>query len=554
MLAVCWLLAAWLLYPEDFERFAGSLVAATLFVSSILFYRESGYFDGAAEEKPLLHTWSLSVEELFYLAYPLTLLLAWRLLGTRWWLLIAALALASLVGSVNALRLDPHSNAAFYLLQYRAWELLLGAVLALGSPPRLSPGTEQWLVAIGLATILASVTLYSDETPFPGLAALLPCLGAALVIAFGQPPAAGLAGLLCLRPVVFVGLISYSLYLWHWPIFVFFDYWAGRPPQRWETGLLIALSFAIAILSWRWVEQPFRGAKGALSRRALFKVAGATMSVLVAAGLHGVLSSGWSARYGDTFEILAKARLDRDPRQQECLSPNAEATGCDYGAPEVEPSMVLWGDSHAAVYSAMLGDIAKGRGEALRVFTMWSCPPLTGWQIPGQKWLEDCARLQDAAMRTILDTPSVRHVVLAARFGQVPVLADREGAIRAFEATLDRLLNAGKQVIIVYPVPELPRYRGRDGRLRSVSGDEGTALVSQRTAEFLSTHEAAFRTLDAFGEPAGLIRVYPHRALCDQDYCYAARDGMGYYSDQHHLSLEGAAVVAPAFEAALGIR
>jgi peptidoglycan/LPS O-acetylase OafA/YrhL len=555
MLAGCWLLAAWLLYPDDFERFAGSLVAATLFVSSFLFYSESGYFDGAAEEKPLLHTWSLSVEELFYLAYPLTLLVAWRLLGTRWWLLIAALTLASFVGSVIALRLDPHSNAAFYLLQYRAWELLLGAVLALQRRrPQLSPRIGQWLSAAGLVMIVAAVTLYSPETRFPGLAALLPCLGAALVIAFGQAPASGPTALLCWRPVVFVGLISYSLYLWHWPIFVFFDYWAGRPPTRWESGLLIALSIAIAILSWRLIEQPFRGANGLLSRARLFTLAGATMSVLVAIGLHGLLSSGWSSRYGNAVEILAQARLDRDPRQEECLSPSAEAKGCDYGAPAAEPSTVLWGDSHAAVYSAMLGDIGEARGESVRVFTMWSCPPLTGWQIPGQKWLEDCARLQDAAMRAIIDTPSVRNVVLAARFGQVPVLADREGAIRAFDATLDRLLDAGKRAIIVYPVPELPRYGGRDGRLQVVAEDEGTAVVSQPTAEFLRTHEEAFRTLDEFGDRKGLVRVYPHRVLCDQDYCYAARNGVGYYSDQHHLSLQGAALLAPEFEAALGIR
>ena len=553
MLGCSALASAWLLYPDDYERFARSLMAATLFLSSFLFDRESGYFDGAAEEKPLLHTWSLSVEELFYLGFPLILFFARRLFGRRWFWLIGLFALWSFVASVSTLRLDPSSTSAFYLVHYRAWELLLGAMLALHENLiRFPDYAHRSLTLAGILLILVPVVSYTPNTPFPGLAALAPCLGTAIVIYFGKGARISGARLLAWRPLVFVGLISYSLYLWHWPVFVFFAHWAGRRATSWETVGLIALSVVIAVFSWRWIEQPFRGVRGLLSRRMLFSAAALAMAILVAVGLHGDLSAGWTGRYGKAFQALEAARDDRDPRQEDCLSPRPEPSGCDYGAPRARPTAVLWGDSHASVYAAALGELAEMRDESVRVFTMWSCLPTTGWQVVGQEWLRQCAELQDLAMETIQTSTSVRSVAMAAWFRKVPVLADKEGATEAFYRTVGRLLAAGKAVVLVYPVPELSGYRDGMQQTRVVAQPGGgEAVVSQSTSDFLAATRDAFHWLDALGERDNLFRVYPHEALCDERYCYAARGAVGYYVDEHHLSLSGAALVSSSLEAAV---
>jgi len=554
MFAVCWVLASCLLYPEDYERFARSLVAATLFVSSFLFYNETGYFDGLAEEKPLLHTWSLSVEELYYIAFPVSMMLAWRLLGIRWAIVFAGLAVASFVGSILAVKEDAHSNPAFFLVHYRSWELLLGALLALYRDRlKIEAGIANWLGSMGVLLILSAVFFYTSETPFPGLAALVPCLGAALIILAGGEARPTVSRLLAWQPMVLIGLISYSLYLWHWPLLVFFSHWAGRSATYWEALALVTSAFVLAMVSWRWIERPFRGAGAVLSRSALFVLAAGLMLVMVVLGTHGIVSSGWPTRYGEEFIALAEAKADRDPRQEECLSPRQDVKGCVYGAEAVSPAMVLWGDSHAAVFAVTLGDLARSRNQSLRVFTMWSCPPLVGWQVRGQKWQQQCAALQEQAMTMILSSPSVRHVVIGARFAGVKQLpnAERLKAEQAFLDSLDRLLVAGKNVVIVYPVPELPKRHGVDGKLKSRVDKKGTKLVVMAREKFLAANRDLFQWLDNLQTRSELIRVYPHEVLCDQEYCYAAKYDEVYYFDQHHLSLTGAELVAPALAAVL---
>lgn len=551
MLGVCTVAAGLTLYPEDYQRFSRSLIAATLFISNFLFNKESGYFDGSADEKPLLHTWSLSVEEVFYIAFPFALAFAWRWIGIRWSRLVLLMGLASFGASTLALHLDPYSSSAFYLPHFRAWELLLGALLALEMN---RAGRDLWssntLTLLGLSMIAAAVFLYSEETRFPGAAALLPCLGAALVIGFGQQSTSGAKQLLSNRYIAFLGLISYSLYLWHWPVLVFYHHWAGRKPAEWEAAMLIAISLVLAILSWRFIEQPFRGRRGVLSQRSLFIASGAVMVVMVAVGLHGEISGGWVARYDHQLPNDLVARNDRDERQEECLSPRSDPTGCLYGDVNKPPSVVLWGDSHAAVFSVTLGHLAAQRGEAVQVFTMWACPPTPGWQLPRQEWRKACARLQDLAMQTLLQSPKIHSVVLASRFAQISVISDRQRVTEAFYTTVDRLLDAGKRVVIVYPVPEL------DPRLHEVLDNTGEETgprtpVGQRTETFLSQTRDAFEWLDNIGERDNLIRVYPHRLLCDELRCYAYRDNKRFYSDQIHLSQSGADLLSGLFESLL---
>ncbi len=551
LLAVCTMAAALLLYPEDYQRYARSLIAATLFLSSYLFNRESGYFDGGAEEKPLLHTWSLSVEELFYVFFPMLLAIAWRLRGERWAKVLQIAALISFSASVLVMQLEVSSNSAFYLAQYRAWEFLIGALLALNTAaPSVDGRRANLFITAGLLMILGPVVSYSEKTPFPGVAALLPCLGAALIIRFGQQATSVTRWLLMNKISVFFGRISYSLYLWHWPLLVFFAHWAGTKPSGLAILGLLTVSLAVASLSWRFIERPFRGQDGILSQPTLFLVSGGVMAVLLGVGVHGELTGGWLDRYAEDLAPVLSATQDRDPRQQECISPRPDPAGCFYGAANSPTTVVLWGDSHAAVFSAMLGRLAERRGQSVLSFAMWSCPPTPGWQLANQKWRAACARLQEVAMESILQSPSVHSVVLASWFARVAFLPDREPFTKAFHDTVDRLLAAGKQVVIVYPVPELGSrvsvapggIHGNSNRIKS---------VSQPTREFLTTTQVAFDWLDGLGDRKNLVRIYPHNLLCDDLNCYASRENQGYYSDSNHLSLSGAELFAPLFDSVL---
>lgn len=280
-----------LLSPDDLKDFAQSLAAISLFSSNILFWGESGYFDTQAELKPLLHTWSLAVEEQFYVVFPLLLIAAWRLGRTVLVSVLGVLALVSLAISIGEVRDYP--SAAFYLLPSRAWQLLVGGLTsflvdrwqtAAGRQPFVRHASEAagWL---GMAMILFALFRFSDQTPFPGLNASLPTLGTALVLlAASQHTRVG--RLLAWKPLVGLGLISYSAYLWHQPLFAFTKHalLADLPANL--AVVLCAATLALACLSWRYVEQPFRD-RSLCGRRAVFALSAAGMVAFVGLGLVG---------------------------------------------------------------------------------------------------------------------------------------------------------------------------------------------------------------------------------------------------------------------------
>jgi peptidoglycan/LPS O-acetylase OafA/YrhL len=538
-----------LLYPEEYRSFARSLITATIFASSFQFRLESGYFDVEAESKPLLHTWSLSVEEIFYLVFPITFLLLWRWgrrrrIGVLW-----SIALLSLAASVAALYLDEHSKAAFYLAHFRAWEFLIGSLLALSTLEGPKGHRAGDLVSVsGLLLIIAAVFAYSQETSFPGLAALLPCLGTALIILSGQRCPSLVGRLLSRRPLVFTGLISYSLYLWHWPVLVFATSWLGRRLSAWEGAGLAIGSFFLAILSWRYIERPFRGKSGVLSRGRLFALSAGVGALFVTIGLHGELTGGWTDRYPDAVRLVMAARDDRDPRQGECLSTDLDADPCRYGRAAAEPVTALWGDSHAASYAVMLGQLAERQGESILAFTMPACPPVHHWQIAYQEWRRACARFQERTLDRILADRSIRTVLLAANFrAYVSIAHGQKGLQDALRYVVNRLLGAGKQVFLVYPYPtveahafnKLIREAGRDGNL---------GALGQPLDRFSADNRAAFGLLDQMGEADALTRIYPHHLLCSGGWCSLYSDGRVLYQNEGHISLTGARALTPLFE------
>ena len=261
VLLVSSFVAVFLLSPMELRSFGQSTTATALFLSNFFFWQEAGYFAPHADELPLLHTWSLAVEEQFYIAFPIVL---WVLsCGSKFALNlgITILLLGSFALAASFISTSP--DAVFYLAPFRIWELLLGAMIALPIVPRVPFGWAGILSALGLLFIVVAILCFDSTTAFVGPAALVPCAGAALIIHAGRgQEIPGFVGrLLGSHPFRFVGRISYSLYLWHWPIFVFLALYLLHPLSHPEAIAACLLTFVAAALSWRFVEQPFRGSR-----------------------------------------------------------------------------------------------------------------------------------------------------------------------------------------------------------------------------------------------------------------------------------------------------
>ncbi len=305
---LCCLPFAWtLLLPSGLDGFSQSLISVSIFASNVLFWSESGYFDVATHYKPLLHTWSLAVEEQYYIIFPVFLLLCWRFGKTALFrLLLVLLVVCTAIAYWGVLN---KPNAAFYLLPFRAWELLIGACVGFYLYQNANHFklrsflAHQVLSLVGLLMILCALLLHQHTITYLSLYGLLPTLGTALIILFASKDTIT-SKLLSIKPMVGIGLISYSAYLWHQPIFSFARHASsGEPPTHWIWGLSI-LIFPLSWLSWRYIERPFRD-RSSLDQRAIFRLAAIASGVAISLGGIGVLSNGFLSRYDANDQYLA---------------------------------------------------------------------------------------------------------------------------------------------------------------------------------------------------------------------------------------------------------
>jgi len=309
MLIVFSVVASFYLLPTEFVDFAKSLLAAATSSSNFYFWKHSGYFDSPTSS-PLLHTWSLAVEEQFYILFPIFLVVVRRFFPGRLRIGVVVLFFASLVTSAVIVPID--SVTAFYMPYTRAWELLLGTMLSLGMFPRLhSLFMRNVATLAGIGLILFSITIYNTHSPFPGLAALPPCIGSVLIIGAGEFGSSLVGSVLSWRPFVFIGLISYSLYLWHWPVIILHElglsfnlqslfsarYANQLAAVRFDMYMEIVVSFALATLSWRFVERPFRSRPLRIGRRPLFAFSGAAMAAVIAYSGAVINAGGFKGRF-----------------------------------------------------------------------------------------------------------------------------------------------------------------------------------------------------------------------------------------------------------------
>lgn len=448
---------AWqILVPRDLKDFAQSLVAVSTFTSNILFWRETGYFGTEAELKPLLHTWSLAVEEQFYIFFPLLLMALWRF-GRR--LLIAVFLLifvASLIHSEASAHASPAT--AFYLLPSRAWELLIGSAGALwilwsGYDPK-APATPvaRLLSLAGMLLILGSIFTLGKFTPFPGLYAIPSTLGTLLILLFARP-GSEVYRLLAHPLPVGIGLISYSAYLWHQPIFAFVRYESLSEPSPLLMGALCLAVFPLAWLSWRFVETPFR-VRRRIGRGAIFSLTAAGLAAFIAVGLTGHVKNGFDDRLvrsslvsegeigHQAFYRLITDRYSRCTPEimAETAPMQEEFLRCLQSSPDPRIDIAIIGDSLAE--HLFLG-LAEGLPDQNVVFYVNFSMPLLS-QEPSA-----------LAFRTVLENPDIHTVVMTMSYeAKIPQLLEQGRDPAAdLEETLQSLKAAGKKVVLIGAFP-----------------------------------------------------------------------------------------------------
>ena len=531
MVAFVLAVATVLYLPGDFEGVPRSALAALGFCANVWFFLNAGYFAADAHAMPLLHTWSLGVEEQFYIFFPLVLIAIARWLPT--WRNAAIGAGLALSFAIAVWTQDWGDSSAFYLLPARAWELLAGSVLALGMIPAVMSRLAKEVVAIaGVLAIAVAVALYDAQTVFPGVTALLPVLGSAALIHCAPGTMTG--RVLSCAPLVGIGLISYSLYLWHWPLIVFTQYWLGEAFTPLHSAALIGASFAAAWASWRWIEAPFRDHLRFPQKR-VFAWSGGGMAALGALALAMLPAGGWADRFDARTEMLAAGAQDYSPLRERCISVSLQESRahCTLGA-DVPPSAVVWGDSHGVEIAYALGQAYAKEGRALAQRTNGSCPPALGYSEPVNP---DCAPFNRAVAGEIVADPRIETVYMVGFWAGGRY--DRPGFVAQLESTFDTLQAAGKRVVLVGAVPAQPFNVPRKLAMAAARGQEpgsvaGSTLASHRAGTaWFARHYPAWR--------ARGVTVYdPARVLGTGGRTAIVENGHPLYLDEHHLSLTGA--------------
>lgn len=564
------------LLPGEYLTLGQSALGAALFLSNVYFTLTLDYFGPAAEYAPLLHTWSLAVEEQFYLFFPplLALLFArWNKRVAFW--AVAVLSVLSLAAAAVMLPIKP--DWVFYLIFFRAWEMGIGALLALGKFP--APRNRLAREFIGVAGLLAIVIpygLYDSSTPFPGLAAIPPVVGAMAIIYVGANGLAStVSSFLANRVFVWVGLISYSLYLWHWPILSFLR--IGRAEVSLPLSLSVIAVVASVVVAWasyRFVEHPFRARppKG-FGQSTVFALSGVMLLAMISVGglLH--LSNGMPSRINDQVFEIAKVADDRNPDRASCIRRMPEDGLCLLGTPAADDEaldFLLWGDSHAEAMRFGLDRAAQTAGKNGVFAGTSACVPTQYIQRPTGR--RSCNDINQATWAMLQDRSDMAVVVLAARWSlsvegtryrretgdsielqwlgdpdQAPTEQTNATVLEAgLEATVADILSTGRDVVILGPVPEVgwnvPNVLARQEMLPWLADPPA---VSQ--ADHQARAGRAETLLRRVADQHDRVRYIPLSDLfCDGDTCAITdASGIPLYLDDDHITRETAGNVLP---------
>ncbi|WP_291993417.1 acyltransferase family protein [Candidatus Accumulibacter sp. ACC003] len=554
---------------DEQRALARSAMAVAFFASNFFFFQTTGgYFDAPSFSMPLLHTWSLAVEEQYYLLWPLLMLLVFRLSRPRsaesrmrarvLWALAAMLA-GSLALSIAIT--SSHPNFSFYLLPARVWEFAIGGIVGLATTvfyDRLRRWAEA-LAMVGLALVVYGVTVFNDSTPFPGAAATLPVFGAALLIVGTTANADGyLRRLLASRPMVLIGLLSYSWYLWHWPLLSFYRIHNLGIQDLAANAVLISIALILAWLTYLCVEHPVRSRRPWLfaSVRATLFAGGAICltTLLLSAGLWGWREYQKSA---DAYHWVVEAQADHLRHTKACSQPTQPVAGlpleeCAHGSDKSHPRLLLWGDSHALHMLPMLTEAFPD--VTVYELTMATCMPLFGEESRTLLTSDACLDFNKRVLQEIaeLQKAGLEGVVISARWPmhfahQSIAVADqrpgtvapdaktmaqiRSGIQHSLDSTLTTLEGLGLRVVVLAPTPQLLYSAPQCVALRGASHCD----VPRARNEVMLT-DATQALAEVVDRHANTRLIEPIDFFCDAVTCHAVLDGKILYYDDDHIT------------------
>ena len=531
------------LLPEDLTDLGGALIAQPLLLSNVYFWRvvQGGYFGDAPEIRPLLHTWSLGVEEQFYLFFPIALALLHRHFPRRVGLGLSGIFLASL--TLGVAWTPVRESFSFFNLPTRAWELLMGGILAWWLQGTRAPLAEnlrarQVLAWIGLGMVGWSIFFYRPDTPFPGSAALLPCLGTALLLlANSAGPLTWVGRVLSHPAAVRMGQISYSLYLWHWPLVAYAFYLGvgGSLEARW---LLVLASCLAGYASWRWVETPIRSKRILPRRRAMGWLFASYAVLAISSGQLFLQSQGYPENWAE------KARPREFRSRTHAVDPlSDEARPTPMGSPRSEgPRFLLWGDSHAMSLAPLLHELGRSHDLPGLQLTATSSAPLLDWGHEMPSWdksPEYKKRWRELALKT-LEQERAGTVFLSGYWSSYT----REGFAQDLRQTVRHLQGRGIRVVFVGDFPSQPGVNSRN--LRLVSRWPWLAPHPATPEDHRAQNAKVHQALEGLPRSEDFVVLDPGPEILG--WQGLTRDAAPLYIDSHHLSDEGALLLKSLFE------
>jgi peptidoglycan/LPS O-acetylase OafA/YrhL len=553
LLLVVSLAAVILLLPIDLKGYAKSVFATLGFAANIYFWMDTNYFAQGAQNKPLLHVWSLGVEEQFYIIFPLLVVFCTRWRRSAMLPITSALVLLSLLANVLAIHLSQQSTA-FYLIPTRAWELGAGACLALfplGSVA--NPWIRNVLGLAAAALIAGSLALKGFGLGGPVPAAVWVVLGTTLAIYLGTGSSCWLTSGLSTNVLVWVGLISYSLYLWHWPIFVFSRYYLAQEHLTpVEAGIAVALTFVLATLSWRYVERPFRNRSIPIGKVLVWVACG--YAVAAVAGVTLLAGKGFPGRFSPDVERISAAIGSEYRCGVEDSIHFGNLRACPLSLPSRNPAdatVVLLGNSHAQMWAPIVEDFVRGNHQLGILVPLPGCRPMPD--------LNDSPSCMVSAAKNVVAVdglPKVRLVILAmtwspVRFtptGTVPKGQETKYLIESLDRLIAHFKQEGKTVALIGPV--------------ATPGSDTASLVARQMAFHSKVDEPLFLPESAFIAKEGeviahyskrddIVFIRPDTVQCEEGKCDYIRDGISFFADDTHVASSALPEFRPAFEPGL---
>ena len=547
------------LLPKDFEILGGSVIGLSFFSSNIFFWKNTNsYFSGSAEEMPLLHTWSLSLEEQFYIIVPIVFLLLfkWRQFDKLFWVLSAGALLSLLISIVGTIH---YESASFYLLPTRAWELGAGSIIATSRPIK-SYRLRTIFSVLGILSILFSFIFYDRSSSFPGLSAVPPVLGAALIIwsgvGFGEISRLPIVlKVLSIRPLVFIGLLSYSLYLWHWPLLALNEYMVIGRDSILVKLTIVLVSFLLSIISWKYIEQPIRKKKIACSRFSIFSLSAVGLISLVGCSAFILMNGGFVSKVSKEVRDSENRGLSEDTFfDYDLAAKGFPENKIVLGHKGHEPSFFLWGDSHAMAISRALDLAGKEFSIGGLSVVKTSTLPILDWQTS-----ESSQILYNEQILKYLTAEeqrkTIKHVVLAGRwwlaFNQS--LKNKNNIEESLIRTITEIQSLGYSVSIFLQVPQWTDHWHTPS---SFPFHYNWKIFSWGYSDIKISDELLKKRFSSQNEMFERIRekipnlkiIDPLPVLINADGYYYFKDNNNWiYYDDDHISANGARKLKPLF-------